>query len=379
MRVLVATSRTADDRKTLAAVRALGMSGARVTVGADHALCVPAFSRFCTARLLYPDPATDVDRFVAAVIAHLQREPHDVLLPLDDYTTMAVSRQASSLASYVTLAVPPYAKLNEAHDKLALVGVGRRAGVVLPETHAAAGPEDAAAAADRIGYPCVVKLRRGAGGVGFAVVASREQIRARCAHPGPPRDVVFDDRLLVQEYVPGKTHDACLLFNRGEPRAAFTQRRVHTYPAGGGIGTFVESTDERDVRDAGIAVLRALEWHGPAMVELKRDSRDGSLKLIEINGRFWGSLACAIQAGIDFPRLACEMAVRGDVPPVFHYRAGVAYRWPLPYALRAFTGPEGSWRALWDLTRPACGVYSDLWASDPLPLAMALVAAARSA
>ncbi len=45
------------------------------------------------------------------------------------------------------------------------------------------------------------------------------------------------------------------------------------------------------------------------MVEFKVDDRDGRARLLEINGRFWGSLPLAVHAGADFPaayyRLAC--------------------------------------------------------------------------
>jgi hypothetical protein len=46
-------------------------------------------------------------------------------------------------------------------------------------------------------------------------------------------------------------------------------------------------------------ILEALKWHGVAMVEFKRDTRDGVPKLLEINGRFWGSLQLAVDSGVD--------------------------------------------------------------------------------
>ncbi|MBK6674411.1 MAG: ATP-grasp domain-containing protein [Proteobacteria bacterium] len=73
-------------------------------------------------------------------------------------------------------------------------------------------------------------------------------------------------------------------------------------------------------------LLRALRWRGVAMVEFKRDLRDGSLRLMEINGRFWGSLQLAIDAGVDFPRLLADLA-RGVRPAVAPYRLGVQMRW----------------------------------------------------
>jgi len=167
MRVLVATSSSADDRKTLAAVRALGRSGAWVAVGADQALCAPAFSRYCARRVRYPNPAAEGAAFVDALLSEVSRGGYDVLLPLCDYTTMLASRHEGELRSHVGLAVPAYAALAQAHDKVRALRVARRAGVRTPATHAPRDVEAARALADAVSYPCVVKLRRGAGGVGL--------------------------------------------------------------------------------------------------------------------------------------------------------------------------------------------------------------------
>ena len=49
------------------------------------------------------------------------------------------------------------------------------------------------------------------------------------------------------------------------------------------------------------ALLDAFGWCGVAMVEYKLDERTGTPYLMEVNGRFWGSLQLAIDAGVDFP------------------------------------------------------------------------------
>ena len=63
------------------------------------------------------------------------------------------------------------------------------------------------------------------------------------------------------------------------------------------------------------------------MVEFKQDQRDGSLRLMEINARFWGSLQLAIDSGVDFPRILADLA-SGKAPetPV-PYQVGVRTRW----------------------------------------------------
>jgi hypothetical protein len=75
------------------------------------------------------------------------------------------------------------------------------------------------------------------------------------------------------------------------------------------------------------ALLDELGWHGVAMVEFKQSLRDGEPRLMEINGRFWGSLQLAIDAGVDFPRLLVDGVRNGHFAPQPPYRIGVRNRW----------------------------------------------------
>jgi predicted ATP-grasp superfamily ATP-dependent carboligase len=62
------------------------------------------------------------------------------------------------------------------------------------------------------------------------------------------------------------------------------------------------------------------------MVEFKRDRATGIHYLMEVNGRLWGSLQLAIDAGVDFPALIVDIE-RGAIPDeVSHYTQGRALR-----------------------------------------------------
>ena len=63
------------------------------------------------------------------------------------------------------------------------------------------------------------------------------------------------------------------------------------------------------------------------MVECKRDLDRGGWRLIEINGRFWGSLQLAVDAGVDFPALLVRAALGSPLAPPPAWRAGVRLRW----------------------------------------------------
>jgi hypothetical protein len=48
---------------------------------------------------------------------------------------------------------------------------------------------------------------------------------------------------------------------------------------------------------------------------------------MEINGRFWGSLQLAVDAGVDFPALAVDIAAGKAITHVERYRVGAQSRW----------------------------------------------------
>jgi hypothetical protein len=62
------------------------------------------------------------------------------------------------------------------------------------------------------------------------------------------------------------------------------------------------------------------------MVEFKIDRTTDTPYLMEINGRVWGSLQLAIDAGVDFPALLVAAACGSMPEPTTHYRAGVRLR-----------------------------------------------------
>ena len=63
------------------------------------------------------------------------------------------------------------------------------------------------------------------------------------------------------------------------------------------------------------------------MVEFKCSAATGQAYLMEVNGRLWGSLKLAIDAGVNFPVLLARLAMGEAVAPVTSYRVGLRCRW----------------------------------------------------
>jgi predicted ATP-grasp superfamily ATP-dependent carboligase len=225
-------------------------------------------------------------------------------------------------------------------------------------------PRTFESAADVREYPVVAKAVEGSGSVRY-VNCSEELSRVPAAG------------WLLQEYVPGEGYGFFALFNHGKMRAFFMHRRMREYPITGGPSSAAESVYDDELRAMGSRLLENLNWHGVAMVEFKKDARDGHYTLMEINPKFWGSLGLAIASGVDFPYLAAMMAVNGDVDPLTHYRVGVRFRWPLPDdVLHVLANPKAAREFVRDcLDRSA---RTDLSLRDPRPNLFQLALTARA-
>jgi protein-tyrosine-phosphatase len=101
---------------------------------------------------------------------------------------------------------------------------------------------------------------------------------------------------------------------------------VHEPPAGGGSSYRRSSPLDPRLFRAAEALVADLNYTGLVMVEFRVNAETGDWILVEINGRFWGSLPLAVAAGVDFPRYLYEMLVEGRVKFPKSYKNGVYCR-----------------------------------------------------
>jgi predicted ATP-grasp superfamily ATP-dependent carboligase len=134
--------------------------------------------------------------------------------------------------------------------------------------------------------------------------------------------------LLLQERITGSGVGLFVLRWEGETIARFAHRRLREKPPSGGVSVYRESIAVApDLARRADLLLDRFGWNGVAMIEFKLDAATGTPYLMEINGRFWGSLQLAVDAGVDFPRLLAEAALGQHPAPVQDYRLGVRSRW----------------------------------------------------
>jgi predicted ATP-grasp superfamily ATP-dependent carboligase len=316
-----------------------------VGVASDQARGLALASRWCAQRHRIR-PLHPTGAFVASVAAVVRDHRYDVVFGAGEAEVLALSAGRASLP-----ATFPYAShevVLRALDKAELARVAAGVGLAVPEVI------DADAVVDE-GTPVIVKARMHARPdvpgspprIDTNLVVGRTAARRRVAEirslGGEPEIQAFHRGPLLAY--------AAVRAGSGRIVAECLQRASRIWPtdAGASCRAVTVMTDEDLVRRAA-ALLDALGWFGLAELQFIMD--DGVPRLIDLNGRFYGSLSLAVAAGVNLPALWAAAAVgddhagcddrAGGTPPVtLRARPGVRYQWGSADLRRAFRERRG--------------------------------------
>jgi predicted ATP-grasp superfamily ATP-dependent carboligase len=329
MRILVLDG---NQNQAVACVRSLAQQGHVVKVGESSAWSKAGWSRDCSDSFQYASPQTDPQGFLSDIVAEAEKESGTLVLPTTEATTLLISayRERFSAAN-ARFVLPSHVDLLRAVDKSQTTALAQSVGLVVPKTFSASSMDEVREISRQIQFPVVLKPK----------TSQEESLQGSMRATGRPRYARNADELmkafaemqtlcsgvLIQEFVEGTGTGYFALMNHGELRAEFAHRRIRdVHPTGSGSALRESILPTPQIREASLAMLRALNWHGVAMLEFRLRS-DNVPVFLEINGRFWHSLPLACYAGVDFPGLLAKMAECGDVDPPPAYKVGVQCRW----------------------------------------------------
>jgi D-aspartate ligase len=345
----------------LAAIRSLGRAGVRV-LAVDHRPSALGFrSRYAETHL-----APDLRKDETAFVDFVRQLGNVVLFPTHDLELNVLARHLSELP--VLAPFPAWDILERVQSKRVQLERAAAAGVATPRTRYPESAADARAAGAELGYPVLVKPEHP---VGFKQRFRRQAFR--CENETELEAAYTNARefgAMVQELVPGGDDTlytvGSYIARDGRALGVFCGRKLRQTPPGVGTARVGEAVWVDEAVDAALRLLKAFEYFGLSQVEFKRDPRDGSFKLMEINPRLWQWHGLATACGVDLPRIAYADLV-GDVPPTAHMD-GFGKRWAI--SLLPGEGPA--------FQRPPY-VDAVFALDDPRPAAVHLARVVRSA
>jgi predicted ATP-grasp superfamily ATP-dependent carboligase len=302
----------------LAVVRDLGRAGFEVTGFGSRRNALGLASRYCHRRRVR-EPQEE--RLVAQLLFEAADVERCFLIAVSEANINLVNRHRELLDERLVLLVPPAAQMAKVLDKQVTLAAARRVGISTPVSHSVDPQRELAPQLEAIRYPVVLKW------------AAPHRVSDRLASAGQPlRKLQYcqtagaleralaayagiGEYPLVQEYCPGRGLGQFFLCQEGEALLRFQHERINEWPPEGGTSTLCRSlplTWHRDCLARSEALLRELAWTGVAMVEYRYHEATGDYWLMEINGRFWGSLPLAEAAGMHFAADCVRAIGRGE-------------------------------------------------------------------
>ncbi len=363
----------AEPRKLVTIARSLRRAGVRCTVATPRGQPLRISSRtFAGTVRLHGDIAEQ-----AAMLTRLARsEGAGWVVPTSDTSLQIVCAAYDELSRFCAVGAPHPEIVQRVLDKAITLDAAEKVGIPVPTSIAIERADDLDAALERIRFPIIAKpgdkSRKTTHNFKTRAFENAEELRSAFALWSR-----FGEGLLFQSYHGGQGVGIELLMSKGEVIASFQHRRLSENPPSGGVAVvaIAEAVDAK-LLDYSVRLLRALDWDGVAMVEYRHDSATGETALMEVNGRFWGSLPLNTIAGIDFPLYAWQLSQGITPSPPPAYPIGLRVRWTagsLERAGHAFAElPEdriGFGAAFAQLLADfAPGTKSAMWSwSDPLP------------
>lgn len=294
-------------------VRELGEAGAHVIAVTTNARSIGAASKF----------AREVIRVDALRGPQILQIINDVARRFGECTLLTVSEanidwllaNRTQLAPGVRPVLPSAAAFRIVTNKDLTLKLASAVGIDVPFSEEPRSFEHFKSIAAKVSYPVVLKWGPSEG-FDVAALLDRERL------PLLKAEYAYDEAgllaighryqsigcfPLIQEYCAGQGFGQFFYMHHGEAIRRFQHLRVAEWPPEGGFSSVcdvVPLAQHKDLQEKSIALLKSVGWSGVAMVEYRVDPNSGRARLMEINGRFWGSFPLAYHARAGFALLA---------------------------------------------------------------------------
>jgi predicted ATP-grasp superfamily ATP-dependent carboligase len=312
--------------RTLACVRSWGKRGIPFAVGGETRWDMSLLSRHAREKFVYESPKRNVSKFLEDINHYCREFGAECVLPTSEAGIMACSEHRNKLAAVPLIPrecdiATVFSKANTL--RLAeSIGVGTPKGVhITRETFRDLGSLN-------LSFPVALKSESSE-----VMHADRSKTSDKTAYlsswPALEKEckarLADGQSVLIQEFIDGYGVGVSGLFAAGEPVALIGHRRIRESNPLGGPSALAESIEiDPSLREATVKLFQAVGFTGPAMAEYKIDYRTGKAYLMEINGRFWGTVPLAPAAGLDLPFLYWKMLNGMEVlPEETTYQVGI--------------------------------------------------------
>lgn len=314
-----------DTRVVLAILRSLGRQGVECHVAWLDENSIALRSRYLHRFHEIPGYSPANELWKERLKRLLEDERFDLVLPCNDSTLVPLQLHRGDFERFPEIHLHENEVFEIVSDKAKSFDLAQRLGINV----APAVRFDGAASrslSSQLTFPAIVKPLTTFDGVRedgqsnvVLKVENRDDLERTLRTPP------YDRGCLVQEFFQGVGMGVEALVDEGRILAAHQHQRLHETMSFG--SSYRKSVPlDPELYAAAEKLMSALRYTGVAMIEYLYDLQTKRWIFVEINGRFWGSLPLAVNAGADFPWFLYRYWVQGERSFPRTYRTNVRCR-----------------------------------------------------
>lgn len=273
-----------------------------------------------------PNPDTDSEEWLRFMLQLAERfKDRPALIPASDRFLMAIATHADALSKAYCIGADP--KLQGVlSEKESLYSLAAAHGMPIPRTGKVRTESDVLEFAKSATFPCLLKPMAAREWEVFppghllylskvAVANNTEELLRMYRIVGP-----VSPALSIQEIIAGPDTAKLVYFScydrDGNRTARAMFRELRCQPEGFGCASVCEACVDDEADALCDQFLRRVGCRGLCEIELKRDSRDGAVKMIEANPRLSGSGDAAAYVGVDLAWIHYLDLIGQNVAPI---------------------------------------------------------------
>lgn len=351
---------------TLAIARYLGRQGIEVYPITNSKTAVCLYSKYCQKGLIAPSPERQ-DEYIKFLRQVTKDGLVDLLIPVGARATYVIAKNKRELEQIIKVEIADRDSIALALNKRRTYELAERMGVPYPRTIYPQTFEELEELSQNLDYPVVIKGLFEAGRQIVDYPSSSEEFVRKYHTMCEQNNFKPGSLPMIQEYIRADSvWSFSAVYQKGICKRVFMFKEIRSCPVKGGVASYAESFYDQRLKEYGMVLLDALNWHGVAHVEFKPETKTGELKLMEINPKFWAATDVALKAGVNFPYYLCQMARGEELEYSEEYNRNLRFHFPFSRELQHIRQKPGSLpRVIMDTLNPK--VKSNVWLSDFKP------------
>jgi predicted ATP-grasp superfamily ATP-dependent carboligase len=262
-------------------------------------------SRYPNHRIIIKNTGDYKKDFIDSMNKEIDKGNYDVIIHLSDMITDYLATHYDNYRLKIHGFFPNEVVFNKIYDKQKTMKECFRNSIAIPETYF--GNEDICDFIRRVGFPLVIKPRKGCGSVGFKIIRNKE-VFLRLLNDKSN----FLDTNVIQAFIapPAKQYNVHMfLDSKQKVCMGVPTEKCRWFPVDGGASCFCRIIQNEKLVDIAGKLLKAIGWSGCAEVEFIFDQKDQKYKVMEINGRTSASIKICDLAGVNVAEQMIQLSL----------------------------------------------------------------------